>query len=85
VSPALFESPFEVALAAGYDGRAGHAQGVPTQRTRPDGTPAPPPGKLDRFLARGLEARQPRTLAAVDDAGRALFDHEFLAVTIRPA
>ncbi len=84
LDPEPFEPLFEVALAAGYDWRACNALGVPTQRTRPDGTPAPPLGKIDWFLARGLEALEPRTIPAVDDAGSALSDHEVLAVTIRP-
>jgi endonuclease/exonuclease/phosphatase family metal-dependent hydrolase len=81
VDPVPYEPLFEVAAAAGYDFRACNALGVPTQRTRPDGTPAPPLGKLDWFLARGLGVAGARTIPAVDDAGSALSDHEVLAVT----
>ncbi len=84
LDPVPYEPLFEVAAAAGYDWRGCNALGLPTQRTRPDGTPAPPLGKIDWFLARGLEAADARTIAAVDDAGSALSDHEVLAVTIRP-
>ena len=82
LDPVPYEPLFEVAAAAGYDWRACNAPGVPTQRTRPDGTPAPPLGKLDWFLTRGLEVVDARTIPAVDDAGRALSDHEVLSVTI---
>jgi endonuclease/exonuclease/phosphatase family metal-dependent hydrolase len=85
LDPVPFEPLFEVAAAAGYDWRACNALGVPTERTRPDGTPAPPLGKIDWFLARGLAVADPRTIAAVDDAGVALSDHEVLAVTIGSA
>jgi endonuclease/exonuclease/phosphatase family metal-dependent hydrolase len=82
LDPTPYEPLFRVAAAAGYDWRACNAVGVPTQRTRPDGTPAPPLGKLDWFLARGLEVAEPRTIPAVDAGGRALSDHEVLAVTV---
>ncbi len=84
LDPVPFEPLFEVAAAAGYDWRSCNAQGVPTQRTRPDGTPAPPLGKIDWFLTRGLEVADARTIPAVDDAGSALSDHEVLAVTLAP-
>jgi endonuclease/exonuclease/phosphatase family metal-dependent hydrolase len=80
--PVPYEPLFEAAAAAGYDWRACNAQGVPTQRTRPDGTPAPPLGKLDWFLARGLEARDALVIPAVDTAGRAISDHEIVTVTV---
>jgi endonuclease/exonuclease/phosphatase family metal-dependent hydrolase len=82
LDPVPYEPLFEVAAAAGFDWRAGNAPGVPTQRTRPDGTPAPPLGKLDWFLARGLEATAPSVIPAVDDTGSALSDHEVVTVTI---
>jgi hypothetical protein len=58
---------------------------VPTQRTRPDGTPPPPLGRLDWFFSRGLETFDPQTIPAVDDAGAAISDHEVLVVTVGPA
>jgi len=84
LDPVPFEPMFEVAAAHGYDWRACNALGVPTQRTRPDGTPAPPLGKIDWFLCRGLVASDPATLAAVDARGVAISDHEVLVVTIAP-
>ena len=59
LDPVPFEPMFEVAAAHGYDWRACNALNVPTQRTRPDGTPAPPLGKIDWFLCRGLCASDP--------------------------
>jgi endonuclease/exonuclease/phosphatase family metal-dependent hydrolase len=84
LDPAPYEPLFEVALAHGYDWRACNALGVPTQRTRADGTPAAPLGKIDWFLSRDLVARGPATVPAVDGAGRAISDHEVLLVTIAP-
>ncbi len=84
LDPVPFEPMFEVAAAHGYDWRACNALNVPTQRTRPDGTPAPPLGKIDWFLCRGLLASDPATLPAVDARGVAISDHDVLGVTIAP-
>ncbi len=85
LDPVPYEPLFEVAATRGYDFRACNALGIATQRTRPDGTPPPPLGKLDWFLTRGLIASEPQTLPAVDQAGDALSDHEVLVVTVGPA
>jgi endonuclease/exonuclease/phosphatase family metal-dependent hydrolase len=85
LDPVPYEPMFEVAAGHGYDWRACNAEGVPTQRTRPDGTPAPPLGKIDWFLSRDLVATAPATVPAVDGRGIAISDHEALAVTIAPA
>lgn len=84
LDPVPFEPLFEVASARGYDFARCNRLGVATQRTRPDGTPPPPLGKIDWFFARGLITSDAQTLAAVDDAGRAISDHEVLVVTVRP-
>jgi endonuclease/exonuclease/phosphatase family metal-dependent hydrolase len=84
LDPVPWEPMFEVAAAHGYDWRACNALRVATQRTRPDGTPAPPLGKIDWFLCRGLVASDPATLPAVDARGVAVSDHEVLGVTIAP-
>jgi endonuclease/exonuclease/phosphatase family metal-dependent hydrolase len=84
LDPVPFEPMFEVVAAHGYDWRACNALNVPTQRTRPDGTPAAPLGKIDWFLCRGLVASDAATLPAVDAQGVAISDHEVLAVTIAP-
>ena len=57
---------------------------APTQRTRPDGTPAPPFGKIDWLFARGLRCTDPAIIAAVAADGTAISDHEALAVTVAP-
>ena len=85
LDPVPHEPLFEVAAARGYDWRACNTLGVPTQRTRPDGTPPPPFGRIDWFFSRGLAASDPQTVAAVDAAGVAISDHEVLTVAIRPA
>jgi endonuclease/exonuclease/phosphatase family metal-dependent hydrolase len=83
VDPVEFEPLFQVAAAAGYDWTACNRPG-PSQRTRPDGTPPPPFGRIDWFFCRGLQARDPETVAAVGRDGRAISDHELLAVTVMP-
>ena len=80
-NPVPFEPLFEVMAQRGFGWEAANEMGVATQRTRPDGTPAPPFGRIDWLFVRGLEARDAATLAAVDAAGAAISDHEILAVT----
>ncbi len=84
LDPVPYEPLFEVAAAQGYDWRACNALGVPTQRTRKDGTPTPPLGKIDWFLSRDLMVSDPATVPAVDARGEAISDHEVLLVTIAP-
>ena len=85
VNPIPYEPLFELATAAGFDWKACNKLGVATQRTRPDGTPPPPLGKLDWLLTRGVVATDPRLVAAVDPkTGTAISDHELLAVTVSP-
>lgn len=85
LEPEPFEPLFAHAAARGYGWRDCNLPGVATQRTRPDGTPEPPFGKIDWFLARGLRCREPRVLPAVDARGDAIADHEALAVLVEPA
>lgn len=82
LDPVPYEPFFQVMAGAGYDWQDCNALGMPTQRTRPDGTPRPPLGKIDWFFSRGLEAHAPATVAAVDSNGQAISDHEVLAVTV---
>jgi endonuclease/exonuclease/phosphatase family metal-dependent hydrolase len=84
LDPVPYEPMFEVAAEHGYDWQACNALNVATQRTRPDGTPTPPLGKIDWFLCRDLVASDPATLPAIDGQGIAISDHEALAVTIAP-
>jgi len=81
VNPVSHEPLFEVAASRGY-GWCGCNTAHATQRTRPDGTPVPPHGRLDWFFARGLVTTEPTTVAAVDAGGAAISDHELLAVTV---
>ena len=84
VDPARFDPLFQVAVAAGYEWSACNAPGA-TQRTRPDGTPAAPLGRLDWFFTRGLTARGPATLVATAATGNVISDHDLLLTTVSPA
>jgi endonuclease/exonuclease/phosphatase family metal-dependent hydrolase len=85
VDPIAYEPLFELAADAGYDWERCNVLGAVTMRTRPDGTPAPPLGKIDWFFTRGLVAADPEVVAAVDgDGATAISDHELLAVTVSP-
>lgn len=81
--PVPHEPMFAIARARGYDWTACNLAGAATQRSRSDGTPAPPFGKLDWFLTRGLDAGDPCLIEAVDGHGAAISDHEIIAVTVR--
>jgi endonuclease/exonuclease/phosphatase family metal-dependent hydrolase len=81
-APIPHEPMFELLRERGYDWESCNVMGAPTQRTRPDGTPAPPFGKIDWLFARGLQCSEPAVIAAVDPAGVAVSDHEVLAVSI---
>ena len=84
IRPMAYEPMFEMLEARGYDWQSCNLMGAPTQRTRPDGTPEPPLGRIDWCFARGLDCTDPAVFAAVDERGLAISDHEVLAVTIRP-
>jgi endonuclease/exonuclease/phosphatase family metal-dependent hydrolase len=83
LDPVPYEPLFEIAAARGYDWRACNQLGVATERTRPDGTPRPPLGKIDWFFSRGVATSDPATVPAVDDAGIAISDHDVLVISIR--
>jgi len=83
VRPVPFEPLFAAAETNGYDWQACNRLGCPTQRTRPDGTPAPPLGKLDWFLTRGLEADDTVVLPALAPNGLAISDHDMIVVSVR--
>jgi endonuclease/exonuclease/phosphatase family metal-dependent hydrolase len=85
VDPVRYEPMFQLLADRGYDWSSCNRLKMPTQRTRPDGTPPPPFGKIDWLFARGLHCCEPAVIAAVDADGVAISDHEALAVTIRPA
>lgn len=75
------EPLFAVLRDDGFDWHRCNAPG-PTQRTRPDGTPAPPFAKLDWLFTRHAEAEAPATIAAVDETGAAISDHDVVAATV---
>ncbi|MEZ5647401.1 MAG: endonuclease/exonuclease/phosphatase family protein [Alphaproteobacteria bacterium] len=79
--PVKWEPLFDIAKASGFDWQVANAPG-PTQRTRPDGTPKPPFGKIDWIFTRGLNAQDPEIVPAVDSTGIAISDHDLLAVTV---
>jgi endonuclease/exonuclease/phosphatase family metal-dependent hydrolase len=81
LNPVAYEPLFERFAAHGYDWQAGNTRD-PTQRSRPDGTPAPPFGRLDWFFSKGLNVTKAQTIAAVDAKGTAISDHELLSITI---
>ncbi|MBK8738421.1 MAG: hypothetical protein IPM02_02185 [Betaproteobacteria bacterium] len=82
VAPMVHEPMFELLRARGYDWETCNVMGAATQRTRPDGTPVPPFGKIDWLFARGLACSDPAVIPAVDPAGVAVSDHEVLSVSI---
>ncbi len=85
VEPAPYEPMFDELSRRGYRWQDCNLPLAPTQRTRPDGTPKPPFGKIDWLFARGLRCSDPAIVPAVDAAGVAISDHEALAVTIAHA
>ncbi|MEZ5667584.1 MAG: endonuclease [Alphaproteobacteria bacterium] len=79
--PSRHEPMFDVAAQAGLDWTACNLAHATTMRTLPDGAPEEPFAKIDWFFSRGLACSAPEVLAAVDDAGNAISDHELIAVT----
>ena len=79
--PVSHEPMFDVAKSFGLDWSKCNAPG-PTQRTRPDGTPAPPFGKIDWFFTRGLKASSPAIVPAVDHEGNTISDHELIRMEV---
>lgn len=80
--PVHHEPLFEVAAAHGYEWVDANLA-APTTRHGPDGVPDHPAIKLDWILVRGLEARRPTVVATAGPDGRALSDHEIVAVSVR--
>jgi endonuclease/exonuclease/phosphatase family metal-dependent hydrolase len=82
LDPVSHEPLFDLAAKAGYDWRSCNEPGA-TTRPKPDDPPEkPPPHKIDWIFMRGLAARDPAILPAIDAAGEAISDHEVLVVTI---
>ncbi|MBF0276859.1 MAG: endonuclease/exonuclease/phosphatase family protein [SAR324 cluster bacterium] len=81
-NPIPYEPMFPMAKEYGLEWEACNAPGT-TQRTRPDGTPAPPFVKLDWFFTKSAKASGPEILAAVDSEGNPISDHEILKLQIQ--
>jgi endonuclease/exonuclease/phosphatase family metal-dependent hydrolase len=78
-----YEPLFREMAARGFAWRAANVPGQPTERARP-GAPARPLGKIDWFFTRGLVASAPAIVAAEDDAGMPISDHDCLFITVAP-
>jgi len=76
-----YEPLFSVMQQASFGWRTANDMAA-TQRMRPDGSPRPPFRRLDWLFTRGLTASSPRTVAAVDDQGTAISDHDALLVAL---
>jgi endonuclease/exonuclease/phosphatase family metal-dependent hydrolase len=82
IDPVPHEPMFEIAAKAGYDWRSCNAAGA-TTRPKPEDPPEKlPPHKIDWIFTRGLLARDPAILPAVNAAGEPISDHEALSVTV---
>jgi endonuclease/exonuclease/phosphatase family metal-dependent hydrolase len=80
--PVAHEPLFEVARAHGFEWVDANLA-APTTNHAPDGAPHHHPLHLDWLLTRGLEARRPTVVPAIDDRGRPLSDHHLVAVSVR--
>ena len=80
--PVPHESLFDVAAAHGFEWVDANVAG-PTTRHSAGGLPDHVPLRLDWILVRGLEARRPAIVPAVGPDGRALSDHDIVAVSVR--
>ncbi len=79
-SPATYEPLFADLRKAGFAWRDSNTAQA-TQRDGPWKSHERPFGKLDWIFARGLQVSNPGVIAAVDGMGRALSDHEIVAVS----
>jgi endonuclease/exonuclease/phosphatase family metal-dependent hydrolase len=76
-----YEPLFSVMQQASFGWRTANDMAA-TQRMRPDGRPLPPFRRIDWLFTRGLVASAPRTVAAVDDQGSPISDHDALVVDL---
>lgn len=79
--PLGFEPLFNALAEHGYDWNCANDFAL-TQRTRPDGTPIPPFARLDWLFTRNIGVSNPRTIAAIDENGAAISDHELVIADI---
>jgi endonuclease/exonuclease/phosphatase family metal-dependent hydrolase len=82
--PVRHEPLFSLAERAGYDWRACNRLELATHRVATPGPSSRGSLRLDWFLCRGLVARDPAVVAAVDASGAALSDHELLSLRVEP-
>jgi endonuclease/exonuclease/phosphatase family metal-dependent hydrolase len=80
-APELCEPLFADLKQAGF-AWAGANLALPTQTPGPKSKHEPPFGKLDWIVVRGLAPSNPRIVPALDEQGRAISDHEMLAVDV---
>jgi endonuclease/exonuclease/phosphatase family metal-dependent hydrolase len=84
-NPVPHEPLFARLERAGFDRLACNLTEEPTQRVRMPDESYRGALKLDWAFTRGLEARDPAVVPAIDPAsGQALSDHDAVSVTIRP-
>ena len=81
VTPEKHEPLFAALRGAGFAWRTANTPDQ-TRRLIPDGRPPPRARRIDWIFTRGLTASRPRTLAAVDEQGQPLSDHEVITVDI---
>jgi endonuclease/exonuclease/phosphatase family metal-dependent hydrolase len=78
--PQPFEPLFEVAGSFGYDTSGCNVEDAPTTRY-PAGV-SRPRAKIDWFFTRGLKAKDPKIIPALQDNGEPSSDHDGLLLTI---
>jgi endonuclease/exonuclease/phosphatase family metal-dependent hydrolase len=78
-----YEPLFREMAERGLDWRAANVPGQPTERRRP-GSAARPLAKIDWIFTRALVASAPAIVAAEDDGGAPISDHDCLLVTVAP-
>ncbi|MDQ7249087.1 endonuclease/exonuclease/phosphatase family protein [Dongia sedimenti] len=76
-----YEPLFGVMRDAGFAWQAANDPAA-TQRMRPDGSPLPPFRRIDWLFTRGIAPSAPRTVAAVDEQGAAISDHDAIVVDL---
>lgn len=77
------EALFEVAASFGYAWEGCNLDRPTSRRSRVTNAVQQATAHYDWFLARGLRVEAPAVVAAVDEAGQPLSDHEIITVTIR--
>ena len=79
--PDRYEPLFGAMRAAGFQWHSAN-QAEHGRRLVNDGRPSPKLRRVDWFFTRGVEATNPQSWPAVDDAGRPISDHDLMTVDI---